>query len=138
MLYNVVADVKSYDQFIPYCQESTITETDAATGRPARAVLQVGWHEFTENFESKLSYDEHMVVAEAFNNQMFKSLYTRWTVKPLPAHPDRSAVEFELTFCFNSALYNTVSKNFGPTIAKIMIKAFTDRAKALEALSPLP
>lgn len=63
---------------------------------------------------------------------MFKTLYTKWTVKPLPSHPDRSSVDFELNFCFNNALYNTVSKTFGPSIAKLMIKAFTSRARTLE------
>lgn len=128
--------MQRYEEFIPYCQKSVITGTDAATDKPAQAELQVGWNQFTERFESKLTYQgTDTVIAEAFNNQMFKTLYTRWTVKALPGQTDKCAVDFELNFCFNSALYNTVSKNFGPSIAKIMIKAFTDRAKELEKAS---
>lgn len=63
---------------------------------------------------------------------MFKTLYTKWTVRPMASHPDKSLVNFELNFCFNSALYNSFSKNFGQSIASIMIKAFTDRATEIE------
>lgn len=62
---------------------------------------------------------------------MFQTLYTKWSVQPIPNQPNKCAVSFELKFLFKSALYNSVSKSFGPTIANIMIKAFISRANAL-------
>lgn len=64
VLYNVVADVKSYEQFIPYCEKSEITERDAV-GVPQRATLEVGWNQFSETFESKLQFDEHTVIVSS-------------------------------------------------------------------------
>lgn len=132
-LYTAVADVNAYQEFLPYCSQSTITAWDPISKKPLRATLDVGWGQFYETFESRLTYDEDntSVIAEAANSTMFKTLYTKWTVKPLPSNPDKCAVNFELKFSFNSGLYNSVSKNFGPTLASIMIKAFTDRAKQL-------
>ncbi|KAF5101816.1 hypothetical protein D0Z00_000678 [Geotrichum galactomycetum] len=132
VLYDVVADVHRYHEFIPYCQQSQITEVDAATNRPKRAVLQVGWNQINESFESSLTYDERTVIAEAFNNDMFKTLYTKWVILPAPKNSAIAQVDFELKFCFNSTIYNAFSKNFGPSIASLMIKAFTTRAIELQ------
>lgn len=132
VLYDVVADVHRYHEFIPYCQKSQITEVDPATSRPKRAVLQVGWNQINENFESSLTYDNCTVIAEAFNNEMFKTLYTKWVITPAPKNAAIAQVDFELKFCFNSTLYNAFSKNFGPSIASLMIKAFTTRAMELQ------
>lgn len=158
-LYTAVADVDSYDQFIPYCKRSTITALDPHTKLPEKATLDVGWGDFFEEFESILTYDGNFiptkeytvpadgnmgkfkttvasksVTAEAANSTMFKKLYTKWTLSPIPNHQDKCAVNFELEFCFNSNLYNAVSKSFGPKLANTMIKAFTERAKKLNEL----
>lgn len=132
VLYDVVADVHRYHEFIPYCQQSKITEVDGATNRPKRAVLQVGWNQINESFESNLAYDDCTVIAEAFNNEMFKTLYTKWVITSAPKNPAIAQVDFELKFCFNSTIYNAFSKNFGPSIASLMIKAFTTRAMELQ------
>lgn len=139
VLYTAVADVKSYEEFLPYCKESTITARDPETDKPTKAILNVGWGQFEETFESVLKFDKEdtTVIAEAANSKMFKTLYTRWTILPLPNAKNnvkKCAVDFQLKFCFNSSLYNTVSKNFGPSISSIMIGAFTKRAKYLESL----
>lgn len=151
----------SYDQFLPYCQKSTITSTDPETNLPTRATLDVGWGNFFEKYESILTYTSRFrstssysadpsarteyvdpdknitkksVTAEAANSTMFKKLYTKWTIMPVPKHPEKCAVNFELEFCFNSNLYNAVSKNFGPSLAEVMVKAFTERAKELDKI----
>lgn len=138
-LYTAVADVNAYEEFLPYCQKSTITAVDPNTKKPLRATLDVGWGQFNETFESILTYDveDTSVAAEAANSAMFKTLYTKWTVLPVPNRPDKCAVSFELKFSFNSGLYNSVSRNFGPKIAGIMIKAFTERAEHLSKTMPM-
>lgn len=73
VLYNVVADVKSYEQFIPYCEKSEITERNAA-GVPQRASLEVGWNQFSETFESKLQFDEHTVIVSTLSTPSLLNL----------------------------------------------------------------
>lgn len=127
-----MADVDSYDKFLPYCLESKITSFDKKTSKPSRAILKVGWQQFEESFESKLKYTESSVVAEAANPQMFNELYTKWTVRPVKGNDHKCVVDFALRFSFNNPLYNSVSSNFGPSIASMMVQAFQDRAEELE------
>jgi coenzyme Q-binding protein COQ10 len=108
-LYSLIADVDSYSEFLPYCQDSKVTRWSLpdTNGRrwPAEAKLRVGWGSFEETFTSKLFCVPDTVVEAIGNveelpsghnfeqyspsfglpstpNNLFKILSTRWTVKP--------------------------------------------------------
>ncbi|ODV90520.1 hypothetical protein CANCADRAFT_107218 [Tortispora caseinolytica NRRL Y-17796] len=135
-MYAIISNVDSYSEFIPYCVESTVTAKDTKTGQPAAATLRVGWKNFDESFESKLTcVTPHTVIAEALNNSVFDTLYSEWTLKPIPAKPNLTKVHLNLVFKFNNPIYNTVSNVFAPTVTELMIRAFTDRAKQLASAS---
>ncbi|KAF2810476.1 uncharacterized protein BDZ99DRAFT_312968 [Mytilinidion resinicola] len=57
-LFNLIADVPSYAQFLPYCQSSTVTKWSAedAHGKrwPSEATLVVGFGGVREGFQSKV------------------------------------------------------------------------------------
>jgi coenzyme Q-binding protein COQ10 len=113
-LYNLIADVDSYSSFLPYCQESKVTEWSAKDkdGKtwPAKADLIVGWGGYEEKFTSRLfcvpnsvvealggdaqttlsrddlnHYSSTFETPTAFN--IFKNLSTKWTVKPFHYKP---------------------------------------------------
>jgi len=113
-VYALIADVDSYSSFLPYCQESKVTEWSAKDkdGKtwPAKADLTVGWGGYEEKFTSRLFCIPNSVV-EALGGDaqttlsrgdlnhysstfepptatnIFKCLSTKWTVKPFHYKP---------------------------------------------------
>ncbi len=173
-LYTLIADVDSYSSFLPYCLGSKVTKWSAPDSNgqrwPAEGDLKVGWGGVTEKFTSRLFCVPGSVVealsgeavtslpksdiahhAETFNapahaNHVFKTIKTRWTVKPFQynpppgtpqtdkaVHPAREQTEVHLTleFQFSNPLYAALSKPVTPRVAKTMMEAFEIRAKKL-------
>ncbi|KAI0167084.1 hypothetical protein GGR52DRAFT_556834 [Hypoxylon sp. FL1284] len=69
-LFELIADVDSYTQFLPYCQVSRVTrwtDADVETGRrwPARADLTAGWGGFEETYTSRVFCVPGLGVVEA-------------------------------------------------------------------------
>ena len=173
-LYKLIADVNSYSAFVPYCLDSKVTkwsEPDADGKRwPSEADLKVGWGGFEETFTSRLYCAPGSVVealggeaktslsksdlahhsstlnAPALQNNVFRSLSTRWTVKPSHYKPptgqpqtdktehaarEQTEVHLTLDFEFSNAIYAALSKAVAPKVAGIMIEAFEVRARKL-------
>ncbi|KAE9366202.1 hypothetical protein N431DRAFT_386429 [Stipitochalara longipes BDJ] len=173
-LYTLIADVDSYSSFVPYCVESTVTkwsEADKNGDRwPSEADLKVGWGGYEEKFTSRLfcvpgsvvealsgdavtdipkanlSHHSATFDAPATANAIFKSLSTRWTVKPFhykpptgkpqtdkTVHPARDQTEVHLTlnFQFSNPIYAALSQAVAPKVAGMMIEAFEVRARKL-------
>lgn len=121
--------------------------------------MKVGWGGFEETFTSKLNCVPDTIVealggdavpavpkqqslgrlsrieSPAINNNIFKRLSTRWTVKPLSGHATSTAVRTEVNlaieFQFSNPIYGSLSKAVAPKVAEIMIEAFEKRAKLL-------
>jgi len=171
-LYNLVADVDSYSSFLPYCQSSKVTKWSApdTNGKrwPSQADLTVGWGAFEETFTSRLFCVPGQVVealggeavtslpksalshhASTFDvpavpNNLFQSLSTRWTIRPIQSKSsgtfgsgDRTEVNLNIEFQFSNPIYAALSKAVAPKIAGIMIESFEKRAKKLLASSPV-
>jgi coenzyme Q-binding protein COQ10 len=114
-LYELIADVDSYSSFLPYCQDSRVTEWSGQdiNGRrwPAKADLKIGWGVYEETFTSKLfcvpnstvealggdvktslpradlGHHSSSIDSPTTANHIFQSLFTRWTVKPFHYKP---------------------------------------------------
>ncbi|KAK5019344.1 hypothetical protein LTR39_000432 [Cryomyces antarcticus] len=57
-IYSIIADVSQYSNFLPYCQDSSITRYSSpdADGKkwPSEAKLVVGWNNISETFYSRI------------------------------------------------------------------------------------
>ncbi|SNX87480.1 uncharacterized protein MEPE_06190 [Melanopsichium pennsylvanicum] len=148
-LYQVVADVDSYKQFVPYCQDSHVLgPADKASPSEPPAVLAdltVGFGGFSETYTSKVSMfkaqqedgegnnctKSSSVVAEAVQpNPVFSYLSTKWSFHPIE-RGRRTLVEFSLTYAFRNPLYGTVAGNVFEKMSSQMIDAFESRANKL-------
>ncbi|KAI5461091.1 dehydrase and lipid transport-domain-containing protein [Mariannaea sp. PMI_226] len=144
-LYELIADVDSYVQFVPYCSRSRVTrwsDPDTSGRRwPTLADLHVGWGGFDEVFTSRLRCDPGISV-EAISGSthpggegpdasaVFRSLVTRWTVKELAGPPSPSTqVHLAIDFQFTNPLYAAVSAAVSDKIAGLMIEAFEKQAR---------
>ncbi|KAG5929412.1 hypothetical protein E4U42_005984 [Claviceps africana] len=150
-LYKLIADVDAYSTFVPYCSLSRVTQWSPPDqhGRawPTLADLHVGWGGFNEVFTSQLrcvpdvsveavSGDPARLEAKAAS-AVFKSLVTRWHLRPLPspqqaaaATPSSPVTEVHLTikYQFVNPLYAAVSAAVSDKMAGLMIEAFEKRA----------
>ncbi|KAJ6438681.1 cyclase/dehydrase family protein [Purpureocillium lavendulum] len=151
-LYELIADVDSYDRFVPYCSSSEVTQwsaPDPDSGRrwPVLADLHVGWGGFNEVFTSRLrcvpgvsveavSGDPADADAAAVS-AVFKSLVTRWTLRQISGQPS-PATEVHLTiqYQFVNPLYAAVSAAVSDKVAGLMIEAFEKRAHERLASPP--
>lgn len=146
-LYELVADVDSYSQFVPYCAKSRVTQwsspDDSGRKWPTLADLHVGWGGLNEEFTSRLrcvpgvsveavSGDPAGTSAASDASAVFKSLVTRWSLRPLTAQPSPSTeVNLSIKYQFTNPLYAAVSAAVSDKIAALMIEAFEKRAQQI-------
>ncbi|KPM41670.1 hypothetical protein AK830_g4907 [Neonectria ditissima] len=144
-LYDLIADVDSYVQFVPYCSRSRVTrwsDPDPAGRRwPTLADLRVGWGGFDEVFTSRLrcvpgvsveavSGSTQLGAGGPDASAVFRSLVTRWSVKELAGQPSPSTqVHLAIDFQFTNPLYAAVSSAVSDKVAGLMIEAFEKQAR---------
>lgn len=143
-LYELIADVDSYRQFVPYCSRSEVTQWSAADdqGRkwPTQADMHVGWGGFNEAFTSRLRCVPGVSVEAVSGDPsgkgedasaVFKSLVTRWSLRSEPKAPSTSTiVDLSIRYQFVNPLYAAVSATVSDKIAGMMVEAFERQARA--------
>ena len=125
-LYALVADVKSYPEFLPWCLASRIRQAD---DEKMVADLMIGFRLYREKFTSYVDLDAdateiHVEYAEG----PFKYLKNAWKFNP---HPDGCEIDFYVEFEFRSALFQSVIETLFSEAVKKMVRAFETRADAL-------
>ncbi|CEJ94523.1 hypothetical protein VHEMI10047 [[Torrubiella] hemipterigena] len=143
-LYDLIADVDSYQQFVPYCSLSKVTQwsSEDANGRkwPIQADLHVGWGGFNEAFTSRLRCVPQVSVEAVSGDpsgkggpdasSVFKSLITRWSLQPHKSTTSPSTVvDLSIRYQFANPLYAAVSATVSDKIAGLMVEAFEKQAR---------
>ena len=127
-LLNVVGDVKSYADFIPFCSAVEIKDCTVSRGLECfSASLLVDFKLTTETFSTKVVVDKKLKrISITGNTKPFKSLVADWS---FIEQDDLCKVTFSLEVSFISFVKE---KLFSITFEKIafnMIEAFENRAK---------
>ncbi|KAJ4478027.1 dehydrase and lipid transport-domain-containing protein [Lentinula aciculospora] len=134
-LFNIVSDVSSYPQFIPFCTGSRILNTSTRKDMEPYtmdAELTVGFLSFNESYISKVTcvpYSSVKALASS-STPLFKTLSTVWRLEPYPSGKDYSnttLVTLDLSFAFASPVHAAVSSAFFGQVSKQMVQAFEDR-----------
>ncbi|XP_053988209.1 coenzyme Q-binding protein COQ10 homolog B, mitochondrial isoform X1 [Hylaeus volcanicus] len=127
-IYDVVADVKNYKNFVPFCNKSDIiSENDDFL----RANLVIGFPPINENYTSKVTkVRPHMVKAECTDGKLFSHLNTLWLFSSgLKNNAQTSVIDFSLSFEFKSIIHSHLSNLFFNEIVRQMENAFLEEAK---------
>ena len=125
-LYALVADVRSYPEFLPWCLASRIRQesTDALT-----ADLIIGFNMFREKFTSHVELDPATLeITVKYAEGPFKHLTNHWRFLD---HPDGCEIDFYVDFEFNSRLLQSVIETLFTEAVKRMVRAFETRADSL-------
>ncbi len=125
-MFDLVADVSRYPEFLPWCVGARIREQ-----RPDMllADLMIGFKMVREKFSSKvwLNQAERRIDVEYINGP-FRQLKNHWTFYDDPAG---CRVEFFLEFEFSSAMLQKLIGVLFHEAVRRMVAAFEARAKQL-------
>ncbi|KAL1976692.1 hypothetical protein VTN31DRAFT_2974 [Thermomyces dupontii] len=148
-LFEIIASVHSYADFLPFLTASTVTKRDPATGYPTEAFLTVGYGPFSETFTSRVDCDPRNWVVEArsggkssadnddgrpvpgADEGIFSFLLTRWTLLPRESVDGNATTEvnLEIRFRFENPVHTAMMVAVEDKVAAVMIEAFERRIR---------
>ena len=125
-LYALVADVRSYPQFLPWCLAARIRHQDEIS---LAADLIIGFRMFREKFTSYVDLDaDALEINVRYAEGPFRYLTNKWRFLP---HEEGSEIDFYVDFEFNSRLLQSVIETLFTEAVRRMVQAFETRADAL-------
>lgn len=130
-MYDLVADVDKYPEFLPWCAAARVRQTEPeAYGTLMEADLVISFKVFRERFGSRVELHENdMKIITQYIDGPFKYLKSVWTFRDLDE--GGSEVAFCVDFEFrNFVLQRAIGLVFNQAMQRI-VTAFESRAAAL-------
>jgi coenzyme Q-binding protein COQ10 len=128
-VFSVVADVRRYAEFLPFCTASEIVTQQSEDTFDARLCL--GFLAFTEDYVSRVKLSpHHTITATASNTPLFSHLVTEWRFEE-GSCPDECRLHFRLDLLLRSALRDQALHRVLDRVAKEQVAAFKQRCDAL-------
>jgi coenzyme Q-binding protein COQ10 len=128
-LFELVADVRHYPEFLPWCQAARIRRRQ---GHVEHAELAIGfgpWHErFVSRVELMPDHPDGPRIETTGIEGPFRRLISRWVFRP---HPEGTLINFEIEFEFRSILLQQTVRLLFADAVKRMVTAFEARANQL-------
>lgn len=129
-MYDLVADVARYPEFLPWCAAARIrSEEPKGDGMEMLADLVISFKVFREKFGSRVTLwpETHKIDTEYLDGP-FRYLTSQWQFDDCE---DGCRVRFFVDFEFrNAILQGVIGMVFNEAMQRI-VRAFEDRAKAL-------
>ncbi len=121
-LFDLVADVDKYPQFLPWCVGAKVT---SRTPGELHANLTIGFGPFRESFTSKVTLERPGRIRVSYENGPFRYLNNQWVFIP---DPHGVQVDFWVDFEFRSRLLQkAIGVVFNEAVRR-MVGAFLKRA----------
>jgi coenzyme Q-binding protein COQ10 len=127
-LFAVVADVKDYPSFVPWCREVHIQRKD---DREIIADLVIGFGPFNESFTSHVTLDRPRHVLVRAIEGPLEHLTNTWTFTSVA---EKTRVDFMIDFEFKSHLLDHVASEMFHEASTRMMSAFESRVHLLHAM----
>lgn len=129
-LFDLVADVARYDEFLPWVvavrvRSSSPTETVAD--------LVVGFNAFKERFTSRVVKEHPSRICVDYVEGPLKYLHNEWKFEPAP--DGGTNVSFSVDFAFRSRIFETIAGQMFDRALRRMTRAFEERAAALYGIN---
>jgi coenzyme Q-binding protein COQ10 len=127
-LFAVVADIKDYPSFVPWCSGARIVQEEQTQ---VIADLVIGFGPFQETFRSQVTLDRPRQVKVQSIDGPLEHLVNTWTFTPVA---DKTHVDFVIDFQFKSHLLDHVANQMFYQAATRMMAAFGSRAHLLHMM----
>jgi len=131
-MFDLVADVRRYPEFLPWCVGARVvsqTETELV------ADLTIGFKLFRETFRSRVQLDRPHEVKVAYENGPFRYLNNTWKFHPVEGGTE---VDFFVDFEFRSSLLQAVIGVVFNEAVRLMVRSFERRAMTLYGRNTVP
>ncbi|CAH0485437.1 unnamed protein product [Peronospora farinosa] len=133
-MFDVVADVNRYSEFLPFCVESRVLRRP--NDNVMEAALRVGFNIFTEAYTSRvLMIRPDKIATKAIDSPTFKRIESEWIFKPCNT-PGSCEIEFKVTFEVSSFLHANAIQLFFDDVALTQLNAFIGRARKMYKSTP--
>jgi coenzyme Q-binding protein COQ10 len=130
-IFELVADVAKYPEFLPWCTGARVRDKQATeTGHSMVADLMIGFKMVRERFTSRVDVNrqERKIDVEYIQGP-FKHLKNHWTFTPTPA--GTCQIDFYLEFEFSSVVLQKLIGVLFHEAVRRMVAAFEARAYQL-------
>jgi coenzyme Q-binding protein COQ10 len=125
-MFDLVADVNRYPEFLPWCQGARIiTQTE----REMTADLIIGFRVFRERFTSRVHLDRPGHIRVSYVRGPLKYLHNDWRFSPKP--DGGCIVDFHVDFEFKNRVFESLVGTLFSEATKRMVNAFEERASEL-------
>jgi len=125
-IYNLVADVKKYPDFLPWCSDITIKEK---TKKYIRTEVKVGFQNINESYLCKvLLYPQKRITLDYISGP-FEYLEIDWKFKTVSK--SKTEVSFFCNFKFASIFLRLFTSFFLEGAVKKMVDAFEKRLNSI-------
>ncbi|MCE2564036.1 type II toxin-antitoxin system RatA family toxin [Komagataeibacter sp. FNDCF1] len=131
-LFDLVADVGKYPQFLPWCTGARVR---TRTASELVADLTIGFGPFRETFTSRVLLEAPDTIRVSYEKGPFRYLNNVWTFTP---EPRGCLVDFFVDFEFRSRLLQAAIGVVFNEAVRLMVSAFIRRARDIYGPPPAP
>ncbi len=124
-LFDLVADIERYPEFLPWCQGARIRERQPHL---VVADLIIGFKMFRERFTSRVELDPPRRIDVTYAEGPFRYLNNHWIFERVP---EGCRIDFFVDFEFKSRLMQKVIEVLFGEAVRRMVSAFEERARDL-------
>ena len=126
-MFDLVADIERYPEFLPWCIGARIRERNDTL---VVADLIIGFKMIRERFTSRVSLDrDRLTIEVTYADGPFKQMTNRWRFEPAP--DGRCRIDFYVAFEFRSAMLQKLIGVLFHEAVRRMVGAFETRARKL-------
>ena len=130
-MFDLVADIDRYDEFLPWCNRSKIINTSTEGDKIiVIADLEIGYDQFVYTYRSevKLHKDKNEINVRNLDGP-FKYLENNWKFKAV--NEFECEIQFYIDFELNITLFDILMKKFFDLAFQKMVDAFISRANEI-------
>ena len=131
-LFDLVADVGAYPQFLPWVAATRIRE---ASDTLLVADMSVGFRAIRETFTSRVTLDRPRLIHVDYVSGPLRHLSNDWRFEPAPEGGTR--IDFSVDFAFRSKLFERLAGTVFHEAFRRMVGSFEARAVKLYGRSSL-
>jgi len=125
-LFELVADVARYDEFLPWV---VAVRVRSSSPKETVADLVVGFNAFKERFTSRVMKEQPDRICVDYVDGPLKYLHNEWKFEP--AEDGGTNLHFSVDFAFKSRVFEVLAGQMFDRALRRMTRAFEERAAAL-------